>query len=287
MPIGSDHYWFAIFNKKQKNQSSGLQFFVNVHLGKIGYDIHRYSDNSYPNGRIEHTAQSFDYDELINYFNTYKALILNDIPSIKPSETEKIDIEDSSIYKVSMGAKYFSVQDIEDFINKGQVVVHEDTLSKGKSQISQGEEFSSNVNDGDYFYLTHSNNSEGAVKLIGKFKGEARHADGKYGEEGWLERDFELVKASILRKKYSGTSRWWTPDNNSTFIKVTDINEANELLFKPYFNVEFTQNKNKPEAEAKIEIKPHNIILYGPPGTGKTYHTIDLATIAFLRHLWK
>jgi 5-methylcytosine-specific restriction enzyme B len=276
---GSSTLWFAVFNKNQKNQSTGLQLFVNVNSGKITYGIYRHADSNYMEGRYENTSETFDFNEMIAFFNTHKAMIIDDNPIVKPILTEKIEIGNHAVYKVSMGTNIFTNDEIDEFISNSVVLVHEDTPPKGTSRISQGVVFSSHVKEGDYFYLTNSN-GEGAIKLLGRFKGEYRYPQGKYGEDGWLERDFELVKESISNDKYKGQNKWWTPDNNSTFIQVSDVNEANEILFKPYFNVELMRSKeitafNHPRMQT--EILPRNIILYGPPGTGKTYHTIDLS----------
>ena len=271
--------WFAIYNKNQKNQSTGLQLFINVHAGKITYGIYRHTDSNYLKGKNENTIEDFNFDKLIQFFDTHKAMILDDNPIVEPIKTEQINLENNTIYKVSMGTNFFSNDAIEEFINNSVVLVHEDTLPKGRSLKSQGELFSSHVKEGDYFYLTHSN-GEGAIKLLGRFKGESRYAQGKYGDDSWLERDFDLIKESISKDRYKGPDRWWTPDNNSTFIEISDMNEANQSLFKPYFNTEFVKLDAKKEISThliKSETMPKNIILYGPPGTGKTYHTIDLA----------
>lgn len=78
------------------------------------------------------------------------------------------------------------------------------------------------------------------------------------------------------------------PSGNSTFWEVpsADISHINELIFKPYFKVQFTnssavqatenkENKVLPSIQVRNEHEL-NTILFGPPGTGKTYETISL-----------
>ena len=86
--------------------------------------------------------------------------------------------------------------------------------------------------------------------------------------------------------KYTKTNKWWTPNNNSTFIRIKndELEDANRLIFEPYFNVKFKKNiKSNNEESFKFNnnnyksMHPLNQLLYGPPGTGKTYNTINRA----------
>ena len=50
---GSDRYWMAIYNKAQVNQSTGLQFFIDFHHGKMSYGIYQHGNRNYVKEKIE------------------------------------------------------------------------------------------------------------------------------------------------------------------------------------------------------------------------------------------
>ncbi len=195
---------------------------------------------------------------------------------------EEIDIGNNNVYKISMGE--FPIDELEGFIANGVVLVHANTKPKGQSYEAQGVTFKDVIQVGDYFYLTHGNQG---VKLLGRFTSEARKCSNTdYGDDGWLEREFEILLNSINQSSYKGTNRWWTPNNNSTCIKVKteELQEANKLIFKPYFNAELIKSESENEEQETVEEnqptnmkEPLNQILYGPPGTGKTFNAIHRA----------
>ena len=158
-----------------------------------------------------------------------------------------------------------------DALNKNFVMVHEDTLSKGQNTISQGDNFTKYVNEGDVFYLCRGNSS---IVLIGCFKGECN-----IDKDGWAYRKYDILFKAKNNKGYSGNSHWWTPNNNSTFI---EINQKDQPVFeteilKPFFGVDLLDLENKLSVSRKMEQykklleSNHNLILTGAPGTGKTY----------------
>lgn len=198
---------------------------------------------------------------------------------------EELDLEGFSVYKVSMGA--FSNEEILKCIEEGVVIVHPETLAKGRTAESQGERFL-HMQVGDYFYLTHGNHEPGPVKLFGRITSAPRAARiTRNNDPKWLERSFEPICFSINQTKYKGTSKWWVPSDNSTCIRVPyeELEQANKLIFTPYFQLQLKSSITaKPELPSKVPMKlpnmnhqPLNQILYGPPGTGKTYHTINKA----------
>jgi len=81
------------------------------------------------------------------------------------------------------------------------------------------------------------------------------------------------------------------PSGNSTFWQVptAEISQMNELIFKPYFNVQFSNSSTIDPPENNVVIDQDtcpirndnelNTILFGPPGTGKTYETISRALL--------
>lgn len=189
---------------------------------------------------------------------------------------EEIEIGDANVYKISMGE--LPEVDVKLCIERGVVLVHRDTLPKGQSNETQGELFANKIHQEDYFYLTHGNRS-GAIKLIGRFTGPAQSASiAEYGSKGWLERSFELVESAKNKTKYTGTQKWWTPNDNSTCVQIksSELESANELIFEHYFRVRLVANLEeqimpKSQNSSPKTSAPLNQILYGPPGTGKTF----------------
>ena len=134
-----------------------------------------------------------------------------------------------------------------DALNKNFVMVHEDTLSKGQNTISQGDNFTKYVNEGDVFYLCRGNSS---IVLIGCFKGECN-----IDKDGWAYRKYDILFKAKNNKGYSGNSHWWTPNNNSTFI---EINQKDQPVFeteilKPFFGVDLLDLENKLSVSRKVE----------------------------------
>ena len=254
-------------------------------------------DEASKNNKYEHYLQllnSFinDYiekdEELINMVKNYipdyydgsnNLLLAQDILyQTLDKEVEEINLGNFNVFKVSMGE--FSEENFNKYYEERKILVHEDTASKGRSYISQAESFRTEIKEGDFFYLTYGNGN-GAIKIIGRVTSPyVRH------EDGWLERNYEVIYFNKNNIKYTKTNKWWTPNNNSTFIRIKndELEDANRLIFEPYFNVKFKKNiKSNNEESFKFNnnnyksMHPLNQLLYGPPGTGKTYNTINRA----------
>lgn len=186
-----------------------------------------------------------------------------------------------SVFKVSMSNKAGEIsEEAFSYLNdKNLIVVHGDTKAKGVSSASQGETFSDQMKIGDYFYLCRGNSN---MELVGKVSGNPIACEiEEYGDDGWLQRPYEIISEAIREDSYDGVNKWWTPNNNSTCIKIpgSEIELANKVFFLPFFNTSFEYERQPfPEKNDKEPMNLHlNQILYGPPGTGKTFNSIDKA----------
>ena len=181
---------------------------------------------------------------------------------------------DLNIWKVSQSPRFFTDQENEDLFNRHCVCVHPDTSAKGKSSISQGEDFC-NVKRGDYFYLCYGNN---CIRLFGVFIGESQPCR-LQGKEDWLEQKYDLLFESKSNQKYQGSGGWWTPKDNSTFTKVNNNENFEKWILLPFFSRTINEIKyfEKMKTYALLLVNNHNLILTGAPGTGKTYLAKQIA----------
>lgn len=271
---GSDRYWIAIYNKTQENQSSSLQIFIEFFHGTIGYGIYQHKSKSYLKPKVIAKPEEFSYDSMLTYLEEQKEFIINDIQEAPP--LLEIDLKNHKLFKISHGSfkanKYKHI--IKALKDNNWIVIHEST-GKGRA-----EDFKTKVKKGDYVYITL-----GAKKLIGI----ARVTSDDYGivpsditdAEGWLYRDVEMIQYPTSKnlKDLDSIKAIYPSGNTSLFeIKHKDLLEANDWLFKPYFNTIFKNNDTSFNMATELKsAQPLNQILYGPPGTGKTYKTKKIA----------
>ncbi len=141
-----------------------------------------------------------------------------------------------TFWKLSQGPEYFSYQNILESISSGFVYVHKDTKAKATSARTQGEDFIE-AKIGDYFYLTFGN--EG-IFLLGQFSGAVNIFSSK--RDGWLDRQFRVIRLSKKREPYNGVHCWWAPIDNSTFTVVPEVDLIHferEILI-PYFDIKLS-----------------------------------------------
>ena len=141
-----------------------------------------------------------------------------------------------AIWKISHGTERTGISAIhkKSFMDRNVVVVHSATPKKASSKISQGESFMTSIKKGDYFYLCYGN----SIQLIGQFTSD-NAIENPEKKDGWFEREYRVIANTQNLMAYTGTQKWWTPNDNSTCIKidVSDYNLFEELILKPYFNM--------------------------------------------------
>lgn len=186
-----------------------------------------------------------------------------------------------AVWKLSHGTKDFSTEDLVQYRQAHWACAHE--------SVPKGEEFR-DAPIGTLFYLCHGNSPQ----IIGQFTSEARR-----DEEGWLTRDYRMLKPAQRTDRYTANSKNWSPQGNSTYWQVGahDLPEFESTLLKPFFGTDLAELAAlagepieaaslgdgvapPPSATPGTGNKPNatcfNRIYYGPPGTGKTYTLMQL-----------
>ena len=186
------------------------------------------------------------------------------------------------IWKCSQSDSFFTKEEQNDLLKRKVVCVHPDTSAKGTSSVKQGENFR-NISKGDLFYLCYGNNG---IILLGMFIGEKQYSQ-LQGKKDWLEQKYiPLFESRYKNKKYEGEKRWWTPNDNSTFVQIQNNKEFENWILQPFFsktldNIENELNKITKMINTQEYINllhsTHNLILTGAPGTGKTYLARQIA----------
>lgn len=227
------------------------------------------------------------------HYNQY-----NDIES----ELEEIDESKLQpvIWKISHGTNSTGVpEELRETLEKRKVVtLHRYTKPLATSNISQGESFMTQIKSGDYFYLCYG----AEIVLFGQFlngspKPNHEMAE-QYNADNWYEREYKLIAVSKDRNKYNGVKKWWTSNQNSTCVKVTDNALFEELILEPYFGLKLsdlqTGEYHEPYTKEDflkdvfitgseydklraLVLRKKNIILQGAPGVGKTFSAKRLA----------
>ena len=202
----------------------------------------------------------------------------------------------AAFWKISHGTVEFSEEEFAVYAEKGIVSMSENTKALATSKTSQGEDFVKGIKSGDYFYLCRGN----SVRLLGRFISDAVEPCTEKGES-WVSRRYEKIATSSDTSAYDGVDKWWTPNHNSTCVKVKANEEKlfEETILLPYFGKTIRQLLNGisevkqydrqkfldevfmdgakyDEMVAVLRYKK-NIILQGAPGVGKTFAAKRLA----------
>ena len=158
---------------------------------------------------------------------------------------EKIDLSKVELYakqkpriwKISHGTDPISDTEAAEFDKRKVVVVHKDTPGVGKSN-PQGEDFTSNMRKGDFFYMCRSN----SIRLLGKIDSD-EVKENPEKKNGWCERQYTIIAKSKDTNAYKGKQKWWTPNFNSTCVCVpeSELNIFEETILKPYFDMDIDE----------------------------------------------
>lgn len=186
-----------------------------------------------------------------------------------------------AIWKISHGPVVISEEEYTTFEKNKVAVVHGITGAKGKEKETQGEKFIHKIQKGDYFYLCRGN----SIRLLGQFDSDKAVINpGK--QDDWYQRSYKVIAVSKNTEPYTGASRWWTPNNNSTCYNVDDNKDFEDKILKPYFGLtlaDLGQNNTETMSNPMIKdlkellLSSKQLILTGAPGSGKTYLAKQIA----------
>ena len=141
-----------------------------------------------------------------------------------------------AIWKISHGTDSTGISESNRilFENRNVAVVHSATKAKATSKVTQGQYFMDVIKEGDYFYLCYGS----SIQLLGQFTGE-QPKENLEMRNGWYEREYRLIARSKDTSAYTGVKKWWTPNDNSTCIKVEPKDQPmfEELILRPYFDM--------------------------------------------------
>lgn len=157
-------------------------------------------------------------------------------------ESPKVSVAKTAIgygvpffWKISHGTNNTGLSKVEreDCERRNVITLHSKTPGAGTSRISQGDLFMHALRRGDFAYLCYA----GEVKrLIQITDDECRPSN---LEKDWVERSYRVIAETKNENHYPahGFRKVWTPNNNSTFVRIPDEAYADfdDKLLRPYF----------------------------------------------------
>lgn len=275
---------FDIFNFSENNSKKYVLARLNLNSGS--HQTEEFEKEFYDS--VEANYKAIQNSTLVNWNkeakttnNALKYVLAND-ENIDNwfKDLKNIELRGHKLYKLSMGTflktkKYRDNNVLKDILYQSIGVMHEQT------GMGQAAKFENIADVGDYVYITFGKDKlDGLYRIISDCKEVEGQLKQRIGEDGYLYRELEKVKAPLKNhtNDIKSDTRAWMPSGNTTFYEINDIEEANKVLFKPYYDIEFIQapEKSGNSLNAIDSDFPLNQILYGPPGTGKTYETKSL-----------
>ena len=139
-----------------------------------------------------------------------------------------------AIWKISHGTTHISSTEAKQFEARRVIVVHKDTKAKASKKITQGEDFMTNMREGDFFYLCYGNR----IQLLGRISSDEVKLNPEK-QDDWYERPYTVIARSRDSSPYKGPQKWWTPNNNSTCIMVSEADKPvfEKVILEPYFDL--------------------------------------------------
>lgn len=185
---------------------------------------------------ILYTGKSADSSVDGTYIWRLRSELSTALDKVDLSEIPLYGDEKPAIWKISHGTDTTGISAANKTIFEGRnvAVVHSATKPKAASKVSQGQAFMDGIKKGDYFYLCYGNR----IQLLGQFTGNKASLNPEM-KDGWYEREYRLIAKAKNPAPYTGTQKWWTPNDNSTCIKVDEDDKLlfEGLILKPYFDM--------------------------------------------------
>lgn len=138
------------------------------------------------------------------------------------------------IWKISHGTDCISDSEAKIYETNHVIVVHKYTKAKATSKVSQGESFMLSMKKDDYFYLCYGN----SIRLFGQITTDDVVLNPEKKDD-WYQREYTVIEKSKDISPYKDTKKWWTPNDNSTCIMISESDKPlfEELILKPYFDL--------------------------------------------------
>ncbi len=159
---------------------------------------------------------------------------------------DKIDMSKISLYADSLPAIWkishetdsvsMSDQNKQLFLERNVIVVQSMTSANASTNALQEELFTSAIRKGDYFFLCYGNR----IHLLGQIISDDA-VENQELKNGWFERPYRVIANAIISDPYNGIKEWWTPNDNTTCLKVDDKPLFEDLILKPYFGLSIKQ----------------------------------------------